>query len=326
MSRFIIQLFNRIFCLKRLALISTMASIIIMSSATSTQAACTFPSVLDVTGNNCVFTYTTLNHACDDGSSSTIVSGVSAGNASDSKAPMFQVLANKKLACCLNTETAVGIISLTPKFDCVDNSSPASSDFNALWSSTDSALEGGQLNAMVLVSGKQPITGFYTLTGARCSEFSEFGGTLQPSKVDPLIRSSQQVSVGTTPVAVGAAIPLPASGSGYADLQSRMKKGVPTTQADMFRCPILVRAATVVTCPLVTTLASSGKSYLNSVSDTATSKIYCPLASSISVKIRMEQIYQITGQPTLSPFETTQAAGLSTSISVANIIQQKYGN
>ena len=144
--------------------------------------------------------------------------------------------------------------------------------------------------------------------------------------VDPLIPSSQQYSVGKAPTIRGApdhpipAFPLP-TGQAYLNLQNKIGKRVPATQAEMYRCPILVRAAIVVACPEITPTAPVGKNYFDSYL-ASNGKVYCPVASTVSVQTRIEQLYQITGLPLL---ETLQGTGLTSNISVSDLIRQKYG-
>ncbi|MCC5758143.1 hypothetical protein, partial [Klebsiella pneumoniae] len=102
---------------------------------------------------------------------------------------MFNNAINKKLACCLNSFKTGDTYA---KFDCIENAKTAVTDFDTLWASSDSTTEGNQMNAFILAgpNGK-PLTGFYTMEGVRCNEFSEFAGPLQPAKVNPIYATSQ---------------------------------------------------------------------------------------------------------------------------------------
>ena len=291
---------------------------------------CITPYEIDATGI-CKFTYT-AKIACNDGISTGIPGAASSSSVINGSlihgttSVDFGSLLNKKLACCLNKEVSSGQMNKlnSMKYDCEDNSQLSATDFNTLWSSSDVINGGGQINAFILASGGKPITGFYSLDGIRCDRFSEFAGPLQAYTVDPLIKSAQQNSVGSTPIATYT-ISAPTNALAYSALSTTLvaaRKSIPSTQADMNQCPILVRAALVVSCPPVKATTSLGRTYLDSV--TANGKIYCPTASTISVKIQIEQIYAITGRPVM-PIYSTISSSLAPVLNLNSLINSKYG-
>jgi hypothetical protein len=142
-----------------------------------------------------------LNHACDDGSGGGNASVVSSFVAGANAAEKFQHAVNKKLACCLNSFD-IASPAAPLKYDCVDNSTLAVTSFDALWEGADPADSGGQAYAVVLSSGGngkdagKPLSGFYTLAGARCDSFSEFAGPIRSATVNPGQSTTQQAQAG----------------------------------------------------------------------------------------------------------------------------------
>ena len=286
-------------------------------------------------GSSCQYTALTASkHQCD--STSDMPNG----------APFASVV-NKKLACCMNAfNPTLPNAETYEKFDCIDNSVTSTTsavpygtpfaDFNSLWASSDSTAQGGQLNALVLVSGAsgsyggpagKVITGFYTMNGTHCDQFSEFafpvGAGITSYRVDPLIKSSQQQTVGNAPGALGT-IPLPSS-SAYTDLNAGVTgagKTYPQALKDYQQCPILVRAAMVASCPNATSIPNA----LTTITDPVDNSIRCPVAGSIQIHVKIEQIYQITGQATMSPIDTILNPGQTSAIDISSLILQKYGN
>ncbi len=270
-------------------------------------------------------------HACGEGSGAIALSPY--GEVSDTASNLnFQKLANKKLACCLNSH-AVSDAGVTQqnflKYDCLQtkevDASGARLDFNALWAGGDDIQDGGQMNALALVSAVgQPITGFYTLRGTRCGRFSEFGGELRPKRVQPFLVANQQASVsgGATIENLGNAYPLP-SGLAYTNFSASISKLVPNSMQEMNECPILVRAALVVACP------SSNPGILPDLrfqDPTDSSLIRCPMATSVTVHVRIEQLYQIAGQSPLKTFDTRAMRDQVGSLDVADIIANRFGD
>jgi len=291
---------------KSLSWIGLFAGFWIAGWSSVTQAeTCKLPEQIDADGN-CRFI--AEHHACDDGSVSGLASAISSHITGSSPSVRFQNTVNKKLACCLNSFSAGDAYA---KFDCIQNSQIHYTNFDDLWSSSDTVAQGGQSNAIVLSNsiGKS-MSGFYTLKGTRCNEFSEFAGTIRPVRVD---------WTGDT------IVNLP--GASYTGPSSLKLPGtrIPESAAERRRCPTLVRAALVVQCPR------------NPVSPTATERMYedtssipsvvrCATASSIQVHIRMEQITEITGMPRMKLIDTIVDQRNTGTISIEKILADKYGN
>jgi hypothetical protein len=277
-----------------------------------------------LTGNpgKCVFDKT--QHMCD----ATSEVSKSVGGASTSA--QFANARNKKLACCMNGFGGISAAStVLTKFDCIENMKETYSDFNALWASSDDADNGGQMNAFVLADGRgKPITGFYTENGVRCGEFNEFSSTpIQPGRINPIMNSGQMNRVngaGDAFESVGSAIPNP-SGTGFNFMVGKLGSSAkaPTSTADRRRCPILVRAALMVGCPRN---PASSNAIEKTYEDPSTKSRRCAVASSVQVKIRVEQVWEIAGQPKLQPVDTVIDNKAAGSISVDRIIQKKFGN
>ncbi|MFY7953432.1 MAG: hypothetical protein ACOVT5_13085, partial [Armatimonadaceae bacterium] len=163
---------------------------------------------------------------------------------------------NPKLKCCLNEIDGAFTGGSHLKFDCIENSGVAS-DFDTLWAGRDQDVNGSAPYATLLVgSGGKPVSGFYALESGslrRCGEFSEFAalGPIQGYRVDSAQTVVQQNAVGAgAMVAVGNVIPVP-QGTTFTHIRTEVrKKGktIPTTVEEIRRCPVLLRAATVVSC------------------------------------------------------------------------------
>ena len=266
---------------------------------------CAEPYTLNQNGNSstCVAPVQT-SHQCD----ATSIGPYENGN--------VQGLINRKLACCLNENSPPGFTSGTRlKFDCADNSSVTYSNFNDLWLSKDDANQGGKSNALLLTNALGDyVTGFYTLNGDRCEQFSEF--TAQPAASARLSKNAQGVWVETTSTLAG----IPAS---VENLALSVGGTIPTTTADKLRCPIVVRAAMVATCPQNPLLPVAQKSW--NFGTTATPKVQCAAAASVQVHIRIEQIYEIEGYSTMKPIDTILDKRQANSINVDKILADKNG-
>ena len=251
---------------------------------------------------------------------------------SDAVSGGFNNVVNKKLACCLNGfPKDDGAGNKIPRFDCIENANQTYSDFDALWKSSDPDDTGGQMNAFVLTNAsKKPVTGFYTLNGVRCAEYSEFtSDTIQPGKVNPAVVTAQMNQIAGGPngfQAEGSAISKP-SGAGFSTLVSKLgsKAKAPSTAIERRRCPILVRAALIAGCPENPQVPNAS---IKTVEDKGTSPALrrCSVASSLQVKVRVEQVWQIAGQPKMVPIDTVLDAKSASQISVSKIISHKYGN
>jgi hypothetical protein len=256
----------------------------------------------------------------------------------------FNDFINSKLKCCLHNMNPTDVYT---KLDCVDNSIASNNDFNKLWASADEADNGNQMNAIMMVNAagrkveglpagqdptagvRKPISGFYTLEGKYCSEFSEFMAPqsgIQSYAIDPPQTNMQQITVGSTPKPIGNPFPLPPEVI-LSSLRTKLaaaNKRYPTTVADMYRCPVLFRSAISVKCPsnpLPLVLGSKIPTYIDSTR--VQDKIRCDSAASIMIHVRLEQVFQITGQPVLKAYDSIVENGQTSSISVQNILKNR---
>ncbi len=257
---------------------------------------CAPPTYLDVASKTCKIKEDL--HMCDNGSTSGVASPVSPNLSG------FDHAANPKLACCLNSFDRKNPSSPL-KYDCIQSADQSPADFEKLWMSNDPVETGGQSHAMVLTDGSgRPVTGFFTLTGARCGEYSEFAGPIREATVNPAQIASQQTLSGNKMdqnfIQFSGNVIGPPSGvpSWYAS-----KKTVPDQTARPAQaareCPILSRAALVVTCG---TDDSPGK--LPEQFTDSKGNVHCLAAKTIRVHLRIQQVYKITGMAPIKTFDT----------------------
>lgn len=254
----------------------------------------------------------------------------------------FHKTMNKLLATCLNGFGTQTTAPANPsdgnnKLDCIANGFVKYASFDQLWAATTPADDGGFPYAIQLRNAEgNPITGFYTLKGQRCDEFSEFGGDLVSAKVNPngvggyftktVAGSDPATAIQTT----GKFIPLPGSigggVAGYSEMREKIGLPVPTTADQMRRCPILARAAIQVSCPDndAYPTAAQRPTYEEKVGSTVVRQ-QCSAASDIKVHMRVEQIYELAGMPVLKAKETIVNGGSSSSVSIQRIIAEKTG-
>ena len=289
---------------------------------------CAPPTTLDLSSGKCIW-QRSLNECEGTSSNPSVVSSKITGSLSPSLA--FQHAVNKKLACCLNTFNS-NLPNNALKFDCVDNSTKNYSTFDELWSDHDSQSDGGQAMAVALSnSAGQLVTGFYTLKGERCSEFSEFAGQISTARVNQSVVSGQQVlangSKSTTTIDTSGSVTLPALAldSGWTNWLSTNNKKTPTmtnSAADMRRCPILVRAAVVSTClPYAQNppLPAAQQSYF----DNSDSTLHCTAAQQVKIHLRVEQIYEIAGLPKMATVDSVLDSSQAATVNVSDLIQSK---
>ena len=310
------------------------SAISLPASATSPQSLvqykrhiwkCQIGYKLNITTAKCEWDATA--HECD--STSPLPSKLSDGG---KNFPAWDSIINKRLSCCVNDMNA-NTLSSSVKFDCVDNSSfAAKSNFNDLWAQDPSQL-AGQLNALVLASGNyQPLTGWYTTEGKRCSEFSEFSlNPIIPGTVNPVTTTIQQDKLAGDWLATGTPIPMPV-GDAYFDITSKLgaRARAPNPSAmtleelnNARRCPILIRAALVTQCPHPTTTANAPQ---YTVTDQPTGITRCPSASGIQVHVRVEQVFKITGQDTLRTMDTIMDQKSANHLNVGELLKKKDQN
>ncbi len=215
---------------------------------------------------------------------------------------------NRKLACCMNAGSKAS--PTERRLDCLETKS---TDFDTLWTSKDLDHDGGQMNAVLLAaagaktevqaSGKvvrvgSVISGFYSREGVLCPQYSEFmapGGTLTRYKVEAMQKTIQQEHVASTDgiVQIGNPYPslqLPVSISASFHTNGKRNK-FPTTIQEMNLCPVLVRAAIITQCPQGSKPDADGN-------------IRCEVARSVSIRVKIEQLFEIAGTPSFKPIDT----------------------
>jgi hypothetical protein len=296
---------------------------------------CSAPYELNLTTGVCE--YKRVSHPCSKSSTGVVRSPYVESDPTVVQTDAgFDRLVNKKLACCINSHevnSAGSTVGTFIKYDCVQtresDPSGAPLDFNALWAASDDPLDGGQMNALGLVNSHgQTITGFYSLKGSRCPLFSEFAGDLTPMRVRPFISANQQNQVTSTTgiEPLGSSFPLPTSAS-YLALRSALLArtpalSVPTTIQQMNECPVLVRAALVARCPTY----SSSLPFVSVRDPSLTTLVRCPVAASLMIHLRIEQLYEIAGSAPLKRFDTRASKDQIASLDVAELIASKTGN
>ena len=290
------------------------------ATPTPTPSLCALPEEPDGAGG-CHFVPN--HHRCDDGSVSGLASAVSNEITGTSATAKFNNVMNKKLACCLNRFNPGDAYQ---KFDCVENSKKTYTNFDQLWTSDDGSADT-QMNAIVLANSQgKPLSGFYTLSGTRCNEYSEFGGELRPARVNPVISATRMNHASGTMDSdaieyLAAAEPLPSS-TAYTQLKTGLGSTakVPTTAAERRRCPILVRAALVAQCPTNPMPPATKRNYVSG------GVVRCPDANAVAIHIRVEQLTEISGTPKMETVDTVLHPRAASAISIERILSQKYGN
>lgn len=317
---------------------------------------------LNTTTGNCEMNF--AFHAAGRGNGTTIPpSPVSprVGGLNGTPEGQWDNTVNKKFAACLNgfgTITAMTATAAytTPKFDCLANNFVKYNDFNDLWASTDRPADGGLMNAIVLANALgKPISGFYTQDGAHCDEYSEFAGELIPMIVNPKLGNSSSADLDWKQ-ATGPALVLPGKGDGgssagtggstlaYSELQTGMigkllamanaglipnnssQNYVPTTAAERRKCPLLVRAAAVYTCPDNVPSATMVSYVETDPSDpTRILRAQCPVAKDVKIHMRIEQLTEIKGQPKMPTIDTITNSTGNSQVTLQRLIAEKYG-
>lgn len=259
---------------------------------------------------------------CDEGDPTANIppSEVSPFVTGSSKVQAFENTINKKLAACLNE---FGTLGSSVKFDCIDNSIIPYDSFDELWASADENDDGGQPNAFVLMNpAGRTLTGFFTLSGERCEDYSEFVDEIKPGK---LTRKNGNWEF--TPR--GTAIPRPTGGlKGANFLASKltsMGKRLPQTPLEKHQCPILVRAAAVMTCPKNPLLPAAQRTLEIRSNTGMLLKRRCSVASAVVVHIRAEQVYEIEGAAPMKTYDTIRENNQASAISVSQLTTIKFG-
>jgi hypothetical protein len=234
---------------------------------------------------------------------------------------------NPKLKCCLNEIDGAFTGGSHLKFDCIENVG-VSKSFDALWAGTDLETNGGAPYATLLAGfGGKAISGFYALEGGtlrRCSEFSEFAASeaIEGFRMDGPQAVTQQNTVGAGQrVKTGVVLPIP-KGKAFDHIRTEVaKKGkkVPSSVEEMRRCPVLLRAATVVSCKKPTPGQFPPKTY-SDPSATA-DRTRCSSGGVVQIHVQLRQIYEITGQPTLKTVDTVLDSSQLSTISVEEILK-----
>lgn len=285
------------------------------------KCACPIGYVWNSSTHKCVSPLNLLG--CDAGGISGFPSEVSPYIPGSNYVTRFNNTINKKLNCCLN---GMGTTATMAKFDCVDNTFSFSSNFDNLWSSSDPAGDGGQLNAILLIgpNGK-PITGFYSLDGKRADNYSEFTNqTIQPGKVSAKFNPGQVQQVAGGFQAVGPAVPKP-SGAAWTEMVTKIGKGIPATAQEKRDYPILVRAAAVYHCPPNPVTLNSPLKSRETYSGGNLTAATCATAATVTIHIQIKQIWEIAGTKTLQTIDSAVDQSQSANISVDQMIVDKYG-
>lgn len=275
-------------------------------------------------------------HAPGPGSSTIPASEVSPRARGNTEVERWNNTINKKFAACLNGFGTNSSINATSgqKLDCISNDFIHYSDFNDLWSSTDKADDGGLPNAIALANAEGGIiSGFYQLDGKRCNEYNEFAGVIQPAILNP---KTKGIPYSTPEIEnVGEPIKTPGSGNGgatvvYNDMKSKFRAApfnakIPSERGadEMRRCPLLVRAAAIFSCPDNVT-GQPIVTYETSSSGIVTRR-QCTVAKDIKIQLRIEQVYQIRGTLTAPTYDTVANPGASSAVAIQRIIAEKYG-
>lgn len=271
---------------------------------------CAPPYRINQSGDACELMSNVSDHQCGAGGIDALASPVSSEVSGATMTEKFNNTVNKRLACCMN-ENGINASSMFLKYDCVDNSSVPYSEFDELWESNEEGLS----NAVVMSNALgEYINGFYTLSGAKCSQYSDFGSSAS-YKPKRLTKGSngQWIAADLMP---GNRDIFP-----HNDLSSLMiQKGlsIPSSPSEMVRCPVLVRVATVMTCPAPTKLPALQRTFTPT-----NGKTRCSSAASVKLHVRIEQLHEIQGVPTMKPVDTIQEKRLVSSISVEKIIVNK---
>jgi hypothetical protein len=221
---------------------------------------------------------------------------------------------NRKLACCMNPKPPTG--SSANRLDCVETKK---TDFDALWASKDLDHDGGQMNAILLATAgakTSVISGFYSKEGVLCPQYSEFlapGGTLVRNKVEAMQTTVQQEHVGSAMGFAPQGTPYPALQvpvSVAASFQTAGKRNkYPSTVQEMNLCPVLVRAAMVVQCPQGSKADADGN-------------IRCAVANSVSIRVKIEQLFEIAGTPTFKPIDTLLNPEQASSFNIKDVLSK----
>ncbi len=263
---------------------------------------CAPPTYLDIASRTCKIKESV--HMCDNGDSSGVPSPVSQNLSGSTARDQFNNAANPKLACCLNSFDRKNP-SNALKYDCIHSADQAPSRFDDLWMSTDPVETGGQGNAIVLTDGSgRPVTGFFTLTGARCNEYSEFAGQIREATVNPVQIASQQSLSGnkfdqnSIQFSGNVIGPAPRAASWFSSNKSVPDQASKPAQAAR-ECPILARAALVVNCGSDDVPGQLPQQFTDSKGN-----VHCLAAKSIKVHLRIQQVYRITGVPPIKTFDS----------------------
>jgi len=257
----------------------------------------------------------------------------------------FNNTVNRRLGCCLNSSNGAipnyDPLWLAPpsgknkagsfyeKYDCMENINNSKGspykDFNELWASSSGNSAGDQLpNAVILRNALgNVVTGYYTLKGQHCDEFGEVSmNPIQPGKVNPSMSKGLQMNSSALPfVHIGSVIPNPSWPIGYEG--KSVLKGPPQCDLkpqDCLRCPLLVRAALEAKCPANPTDPTLPLRTYEFTNDYSVVERHCGVASSVLVHLRIEQVTQIAGQPSMKTVDTVVDSGRISTIDIKRLI------
>jgi hypothetical protein len=199
------------------------------------------------------------------------------------------------------------------RLDCLETKE---TDFNALWASKDADHDGGQMNALALSNGLGVISGFYTKDGVLCQQFNEFlapDGFLVRYKVEPILKTLQQEHVSAASGKVQIGTPYPQLRLPF-EMRTAFQSGgkrklYPESIPDMNLCPVLVRAALKVECPKGSKADAAGN-------------IRCETAKSLSIRVRIEQIFEIAGTAAFKPIDTSLNPEQASNFNLKEVFQR----
>jgi hypothetical protein len=83
----------------------------------------------------------------------------------------------------------------------------------------------------------------------------------------------------------------------------------PTTIQEMNLCPVLVRAAVITQCPQGSKPDADGN-------------IRCEVARSVSIRVKIEQLFEIAGTPTFKPIDTVLNPEQAASFNVKDVLSK----
>ena len=175
---------------------------------------------------------------------------------------------------------------------------------------------------MLSEASGRSLTGFYTLDGRRCSEYSEFVDDIQPGRM-------LKANGSWTFAPRGQVIPRPSLGNpGYNFLVQKLVsqgKRIPQTPVEKVHCPVLIRAALMVNCPKNSPLPIAQKTIEIKNALGVIVQRRCSVASSIQVQLKLEQVFEIEAEQPFNTIDTFADKSQTGVVTVSQITRLKYG-